>query len=84
MLLTASGSIGWRHAFAETPPSTHRFGTGPSFTITGQPATSDLLTLGTGLALDVGGGTKLDLTYTGQIGGGTQTHALQGIWSQRF
>ena len=84
MLLTASGSIGWRHAFAETPVSAHRFGTGPSFTITGKPATSDLLTLGTGLALDVGGGTNLDLTYSGQIGGGTQTHALQGIWSQRF
>tara|TARA_R110002124_G_scaffold1797_19_gene11634 strand:+ start:4624 stop:8529 length:3906 start_codon:yes stop_codon:yes gene_type:complete len=84
MLLTASGSIGWRHAFAETPVSAHRFGTGPSFSITGRPATSDLLTLGTGLALDVGGGVNLDLTYTGQIGGGTQTHALQGIWSQRF
>ena len=84
MLLTASGSIGWRHAFAETPISTHQFGAGPSFTIAGKPVASDLLTLGAGLALDVGGGVNLDLTYTGQVGGGTQAHALQGVWSQQF
>ena len=84
MLLTASGSVGWRHAFADTPISVHRFGTGPSFNITGQPVASDVLTLGAGLALDVGGGTSIDLTYGGQIGSGTQTHGLQGTWAKQF
>ncbi|PWW04583.1 uncharacterized protein with beta-barrel porin domain [Hoeflea marina] len=84
MLLTASGSLGWRHAFAETPISVQRFGSGLAFEISGEPVASDMLTLGGGLALDIGGGTSLDLTYAGQIGSGAQTHALQGTWSKRF
>ena len=84
MLLTASGSVGWRHAFADTPISVGRFGAGPSFNITGQPVASDVFTLGAGLALDVGSGTNLNLNYGGQIGSGTQTHGLQGTWAKEF
>lgn len=84
MLLTASGSVGWRHGFVETPISVNRFGAGPAFAVTGRSAASDVLTLGAGLALDVGGGINLDVTYDGQIGTGTQTHALQGAWAKRF
>src|SRR5690606_11612028 len=84
MLLRASGTVGWRHAVADTPISVHQFGTGETFTITGKPAAADTLTLGAGLEVDVGGATNLDLTYAGQISGDTQAHALQGTWSQRF
>ncbi|HTN60536.1 MAG TPA: autotransporter domain-containing protein [Devosia sp.] len=84
MLLTASGSVGWRHGFVETPISVNRFGAGPAFAVTGRSAASDVLTLGAGLALDVGGGINLDVTYDGQIGNGTQTHAVQGAWAKRF
>ena len=82
-LLTASGSVGWRHAIADSPISVYQFGTGPSFTVTGKPATGDMLALGAGLGFDIGGGSNLDFTYAGQIGGGPRTHALQGTWSQR-
>ena len=84
MLLTASGSVGWRHSFVEAPISVNRFGAGPAFSVTGKPVANDVLTLGAGLALDVGRGINLDVTYDGQIGNGTQTHSVQGAWAKRF
>lgn len=84
MLLTASGSVGWRHAFVDAPISLNSFGAGPAFAVTGMPVASDVLTLRAGLALDVGDGINLDATYEGQIGNGSQTHAMQGAWAKRF
>jgi len=84
MLLTASGSLGWRHAFANQSATTHAFSTGSGFAVLGAPIASDLVVLNAGLTLDVSATTTLDLTYDGQIGGGTQTHAIKASYSNGF
>lgn len=84
MLLTASATLGWRHAFASRPNLTSAFAGGAGFNIVGAPIAADLFVLSAGLDLDVNAATTVDLTYNGQIGSGTQTHALRATWDTRF
>jgi outer membrane autotransporter protein len=84
MLLTASGSVGWQHAFADRPSATHKLAGGTSFAVLGTPVVSDMLVLNAGLNLDVSANATLHLTYDGQVGGGAQTHALKAAWNSTF
>ncbi|WP_354042073.1 autotransporter domain-containing protein [Devosia sp. UYZn731] len=84
MLLTAKASLGWRHAFASDPDSVSSLASGPAFSVTGAPVATDLAVLSAGLALDVNSSTNLDLSYDGQLGQTTQTHALKATWAMQF
>ncbi len=84
MLLTATGTLGWRHAFADAPAATNSLAGGSSFGVTGMPVVSDMFMLGAGFNLDVSPTAMLDISYDGQFGGTTQVHALQGTWSSKF
>jgi outer membrane autotransporter protein len=84
MLLTAKGSLGWRHAFADTPSSNYRLAGGPSFSVVGAPIASDTAVVSAGLNLDVDPGNTFVVGYEGQIGDGTELHALEGVWSMQF
>ncbi len=84
MLLTATGSLGWRRAFADAPRLSAAFAGGTGFTVVGAPLDGDTLVLSAGLNLDVSPDATLNLSYDGQIGTTTQTHALKGTWNTRF
>jgi outer membrane autotransporter protein len=84
MLLTASGSLGWRHAFGDAPSATYALAGGTSFNVVGAPMVSDMIVLSAGLNLDVSETTKIDVSYDGQLSGGTQTHSVQGTWTTQF
>ena len=83
-LLTASASLGWRHAFADQSAITNAFSTGTSFSVVGAPVASDLVVLEAGVTLDISATANFDLTYDGQIGDGAQTHAIKAIYSNGF
>ena len=83
-ILSVKGSLGWRHAFAADPSSINNFTGGGDFLVLGAPIAGDSAVLSAGLNVDVGVDAALAVTYDGQIGGGTTTHAIRGIWSTRF
>ena len=84
MLLTATASLGWRHAFADASGSTHTLTGGTTFSTVGTPVVADTLLFGAGLNLDMSAYNTLNLVYDGQAGGNSQSHALTGTWSTRF
>lgn len=75
-LVTAHAALGWRHGFADAPSVTQTIGGGPAFAIAGAPIPADALTLAAGVNLALAAGTSLNIGYDGQIGSGTQAHAI--------
>lgn len=84
VLLTASGSLGWRHSYADTPAATYAFAGGPGFSVVGAAVASDMVALNAGLTHDVSATTMIDLSYDGLLGESAQTHSLKGTWAMRF
>jgi outer membrane autotransporter protein len=84
MVLTASGSLGWRRAFAETPTATYALAGGSGFSVVGTPIAGDTIGVRAGFSLEIGDTTMLDVDYDGEFGGGAETHALNGTWATRF
>lgn len=84
MLLTARASLGWRHGFADNPASIHALAGAPAFAVAVPPAASDVALLSAGLTLDINAASNLDLSYDGQVGSGTQTHAVKATWAMQF
>ncbi|HEY4344986.1 MAG TPA: autotransporter domain-containing protein [Parvibaculum sp.] len=80
--LTARGKLGWRHTFADTPTSLHRFAGGTDFTVSGAPIDGD--TLITGAGFDINEVSSLDISYEERVGGDAEGHALMGTWAMRF
>ena len=80
--LTARGKLGWRHTFADTPTSLHRFGGGSDFTVSGAPIDGD--TIITGAGLDIDGVSSLDVSYESRVGGDAGGHALMRTWAMQF
>jgi outer membrane autotransporter protein len=83
-LLTATGSVGWRHAFAETATGEHAFADAPAFTVLGTPQAADTLLLGARLAVDLDTATAIGLDYNGQLADGATAHSLAASWNARF
>jgi outer membrane autotransporter protein len=83
-VLTASGSMGWRHAFADTPVSTYALAGGPSFSVVGAPIAREMLALNASLSHDVSATSMVDVSYDGLLGEDAQVHALKGTWAMRF
>lgn len=83
--VTASGALGWRHAYGElAPDGTASFEGGDPFTIEGLPVARDVALLEAGLAAPLGARSSLGLSYAGQLGDGYQDHGLQLTFSLRF
>jgi outer membrane autotransporter protein len=83
--LTASGTIGWRHAYGSvTPSSTLSFGGGDSFTVDGVPIARNLAVLGAGISTPVSPDVTFGINYSGQVGGGTVDQGISGNLDWRF
>ncbi|WP_164730437.1 autotransporter outer membrane beta-barrel domain-containing protein [Pelagibacterium montanilacus] len=83
-LLTASGSVGWRHAFGDAELAEHAFGSGPSFSVDTAGQAADTLMLGADLAFDLNESTVLGLAYGSEHAEGSTAHSLKASWNGRF
>ncbi|MEQ9248704.1 MAG: autotransporter domain-containing protein, partial [Nitratireductor sp.] len=82
---TLSGDIGWRHAFGDTPTSTHSFVSGgDAFTVAGVPLARNALVLGAGFNVGVADNASFGLSYNGQLGSGLADHAAKASLSVTF
>ncbi len=84
VLLTASGSLGWRHTYDDTPAATYTLAGGTGFSVVGAAVASDMVALNASLSHDVSATTMIDLSYDGLLGENAQTHSLKGTWAMRF
>jgi len=77
--LTASATLGWRHAFGDiVPVSVFAFAGGGPFDIAGVPIARDAAIVELGLGFHVTRDASLGLTYRGQFGDGTTGQFIQG------
>ena len=84
-ILTARGTLGWRHALDDvTPTETLAFAGGSAFTIAGVPVAEDSLILGAGFDLNFTQDLSVGLSYDGQIGDGVEDHGVKGNLSWKF
>ncbi|HEV2505133.1 MAG TPA: autotransporter domain-containing protein [Mesorhizobium sp.] len=79
-----SASLGWRHAFADTPAARLSFTGGTAFTVYGLPVTRDALALQAGFGVRLGATSQLGLRYDGQFGSGGIENAFKASFSTRF
>ncbi|WP_170145894.1 autotransporter domain-containing protein [Rhodoplanes elegans] len=83
--LTATGTLGWRHAFGDVGPiSTVSLQGSAPFAVAGLPIARDVAIVEAGLSSAVAANTVLGLSYTGQFGDGTQSQGVRGSFSMRF
>jgi outer membrane autotransporter protein len=83
--LTASGTLGWRHAYGSiTPSSTLSFGGGDSFTVDGVPIARNLAVIGAGISTPITPDVTFGINYSGQVGGGTMDQGISGNLDWRF
>jgi fibronectin-binding autotransporter adhesin len=69
--VTARGSLGWRHAFGDTAPTTTlAFAGGASFAIAGAPIAKSAAVVEAGLDFRLTNAATLGLSYGGQFGSG--------------
>lgn len=79
------GSLGWRHAFgASAPTSSFSFAGGSPFDIAGVPLARNAAVIEAGLAVDMSRNASLGLAYSGQIGSGAQDHGFRATLSGSF
>lgn len=76
-LLSVTGALGWRHAFAELPTAENAFAGGDVFTVAGAPIAEDALVVEAGLDVDLGTGLDFTLSYDGQLAAGGEAHAVK-------
>ncbi|MGB3339400.1 MAG: autotransporter domain-containing protein, partial [Devosia sp.] len=82
--VTARGMIGWRHALGTVDPtSTHAFGNGTAFTVTGSPVARDTAIVEAGLDFNISPNVELGIGYDGQFGSGMQ-HGIKTNLSVKF
>ena len=84
VLLTATGTVGWRHAFGAPPSGEHAFAGGDAFTVYGTAQPTDALVLGADIAFDLSESTTLGLSYSGEHADGGMAQSLTAGWSGRF
>ncbi len=82
-----NAAVGWRHAFnSGAPVRTMAFAAGAAdpFGVAGLPLAADAIALETGIDIAVDAHTRLGLTYSGQIAGSAEDHAVKGRAIRRF
>ncbi|MBN8941908.1 MAG: autotransporter domain-containing protein [Rhizobiales bacterium] len=83
IVLTARGTLGWRHAFGDVrPEATLAFAGGSPFSVAGQPIARDALVIEAGLDMTLGRAVTVGISYGGQIARGVTDHGLKGnlVW----
>lgn len=84
-VLTARGTLGWRHALDDVTPTTAlSFAGSAPFAVSGVPIAEDALVLGAGIDLDVSKDVSVGLSYDGQIGDNVEDHGIKGNLSWKF
>lgn len=84
-VLTASGMIGWRHAFGDvTPEAALAFAGDDTFRNKGLPIAEDALALTVGFDVDLSVDAKLGLYYNGQVGDGFIDNSVKANLSVKF
>ena len=83
-LATVHGMVGWRHAFGDTPTTTHAFAGGDMFTISGAPLTRDAALIEAGFDLGLSATASLGVTYSGQIAADAQDHGISAKLAVKF
>jgi outer membrane autotransporter protein len=86
MALIPRASAAWQHAFNDIAPTAALAfqNTGAGFSITGVPLARDAALVETALDLRVNPHAKLGLSYSGQLAGHLQDHALKGNFTWNF
>jgi outer membrane autotransporter protein len=83
--VTASATLGWRHAFGDViPVSTLAFTGGRPFDVAGVPIARNAALVEAGFSAQITRNASLGLTYRGQFGSGTSSHFVQGALNIRF
>lgn len=78
-------NLAWRRAWGDTEPtSTHRFATGPAFTVSGASLGRNVLVSELGLAFTGAHNSIFSLGYSGQFGSGNQQHGFAARAQWRF
>jgi outer membrane autotransporter protein len=76
--VTARGSLGWRHAFGDTSPTTAAaFGGSSAFEMTGAPVAKSVGVIEAGLDFKLSNTATLGVTYGGQFGSGLKEHSAR-------
>jgi len=83
-LLTLTGGIGWRHAFADAPVTVNSFAGGTSFAVSGAPIAANALVLEAGVDVDLNDNLTLGLAYDGQFSGGASDHGVSADFGVKF
>jgi subtilase-type serine protease len=82
---TARGTLGWRHAYGTVnPTSTQSFAGGDSFSVEGVPIGRDAAVIEAGLDFNASKNLTLGVSYSGQIGNGTQDNSAQAKLTYKF
>lgn len=85
MMLTPRASLAWQHSFGDvTPAAALAFAsTGTGFTIAGVPLARDAALIDAGADLRISPHGKVGVSYSGQLSGRIQDHAVKGnlIWN---
>lgn len=85
MQATIRGTLGWRHAFGATPPSSiFAFAGSSAFPIVGVPIARDAAIAEAGFDLTLGPGATFGLTYAGQFARAARDQSLKANLTVRF
>jgi outer membrane autotransporter protein len=85
MKATASGSLGWRHAFGGiTPVSTMSLTGSPDFSIAGAPIVRDAALINAGIDLALSPDATVGVSYSGQFGSGITDNSIRGVFKLSF
>jgi outer membrane autotransporter protein len=76
-LVTLSGSLAWRHAFADNTRGSHNFASGGAFSVTGTPVDGDALQIGAALDLDLNEYVGVGVSYNGQLSSSSISHGAR-------
>jgi len=84
--LTASGRVGWQHAFGDTTPNTTLAFTGTTapFSVSGVPISQNAALVEVGLGYTPAPNVTLGLYYSGQIAPNAQENSLNGTVALKF
>ena len=84
MLVTARGSVGWRHAFADQVRVANSFVGGGPFSVASAGIAPDVAVVSVGVSIDVSESLGLDLGYDGQLSGAGSSHAVKLTLTGKF
>ncbi|MEO9229764.1 MAG: autotransporter domain-containing protein [Devosia sp.] len=84
MLVTARGSLGWRHAVADPLTVSNSFAGGGPFSVSAAPIAGDVAVLSAGLVFDVSDMLNVSIDYDGMIGSGLMSHAVKATAAGKF